>query len=104
MESIENFLDGYDKDNNDKICVNLKDKIKDNNKKLNERNETEKKNIILNKYASSNSEDSYTRIYESKSNNSKLLPILEFLFFLRDKAIDIFHSLNDNGILIMPRW
>ena len=130
LENIENFLDGYDKDNNDKICVNLKAKIKkyiesleeklqnkaykkkDNKKKLNERNESQNKNIftkeeklILNKYVSSNSEDSYTRIYASKLNYSKdinaskLQAILEFLFFLRDKTIDIIHILNDNAIL-----
>ena len=46
---------------------------------------------------------SYTRIYASKSNKDinpdKLQAILEFLFFLRDKTIDIIHLLIDNAIL-----
>ena len=61
---------------------------------------TEEDELILNKYVSSNPEDSYTRMNNSKDiHSNKLQVILEFLFFLRDKTIDIINLLNDNAIL-----
>ena len=60
---------------------------------------------ILNKYLLSNSDESYTSIFASEYNNSdeidykKVQVILEFLFFIRDKTIDLIHLLNETALL-----
>ena len=66
---------------------------------------TNEEKDLLKKYLSSISEDSFTTIIASKDNNSngikveKIQVILEFLFFIRDKTIDIIHLLNKSASL-----
>ena len=66
---------------------------------------TNEEKDLLKKYLSSISEDSFTSIIASKDNNSngikaeKIQVILEFLFFIRDKTIDIIHLLNKSASL-----
>ena len=66
---------------------------------------TNEEKDLLKKYLSSISEDSFTSIIASKDNNSneikaeKIKVILEFLFFIRDKTIDIIHLLNKSASL-----
>ena len=61
--------------------------------------------VLLNKYLSFTSDDFFTSIYASKDkifnviNNERLQVILEFLFFIRDKTIDIIHLFNKTAPL-----
>lgn len=60
---------------------------------------------LLKNYLISSSEDSYTTITTLKHDNpeiinpNKLQVIIEFLFFIRDKTVDIIHLLNDTVLV-----
>ena len=60
---------------------------------------------LLNKYLSLTYEDSFSSIFASKDNNfkvinnEKLQVVLEFLFFIRNKTIDIIQLLNQTASL-----
>ena len=64
---------------------------------------TKEEKALLDNYLFSNTEDSYSRIFASESNNSggishkKIQVILEFLFFVRDKTIRTIHLLNESS-------
>ena len=65
---------------------------------------TIKEKDLLQKYVLSTSEDSYTTISASKNssgiiNYKKLQVITEFLFFIRDKTVNISHLLNKNVLI-----
>ena len=83
--------------------VNIKSNITENNqtKKF---SLTTKEKDLLQKYLLSTSEDSYTTISASKNssgiiNYKKLQVITEFLFFIRDKTVNIIHLLNKNVLI-----
>ena len=66
---------------------------------------TDKEKALLNDYLISDSDESYTTIFASEFDNvdkikyQNLQVILEFLFFIRDKTIDIIHLLNQTSSL-----
>lgn len=66
---------------------------------------TNEEKDLLQNYLLSSSEDAYITITASKMNKNdiisseKLQVIIEFLFFIRDKTVDIIHLLNETVLL-----
>ena len=96
-----------------KLLESKKKSNKPGNKKSNITEKITKKKLsltikekdLLQNYLLSASEDSYTTITASKSNSpgiinyKKLQVITEFLFFIRDKTVNIIHLLNKNVLI-----
>ena len=119
LNNIKNYLNKF----NDSIANKLKSKIENeinkfeqkksqnlNSKKYKNYSKISNSNIslskeekeLLNNYLITPFEESYTSIIASEDNSDdisskKIQVILEFLFFIREKTIDIIHILDDTS-------